>query len=212
MSQDSNDVPTVKIDTTTSSPRPQRPNEPAPTSGPAWSDAAAGAEQGWVEGGYGSDWSQNASPSVADTVGPSVMGPGAPWQSQGPADTVLGSRFGGAGMPVDRTVLIHPDRKPAIAWLVVANGPYAGHLYSLTGDKQILGREGAEITLGDPSVSGRHAAIWSEENDEGEVVFMIQDTASANGTWVNDEEILRQALKDEDRVTLGDTDMIFKQA
>ena len=212
MSSDSSNVPTVRIDTSTSGPKPQRQNDPAPTSGPAYYDELGSAGPTWDEVDYGSGRTTNPSPSVPDTVGPAFAGSGAAWHSQGTADTVLGAQGGGSGMPVDRTIVIHPDRKPAIAWLVVANGPYAGHLYSLTGDKQLLGREGAEIVLGDPSVSGRHAAIWSEENDEGEVVFMIQDTASSNGTWVNDEEILRHTLKDKDRVTLGDTDLIFKQA
>ncbi len=212
MSTNSGDAPTVRINSAGAS-RPQHPSEPAQRSGPAW-NAESGTEPATrVEGGYDYGEPGGFSPTVADTVGlPPVQGAGAPWSSQAPADTVLGARVGGPGMPVDRTVLIEPDRKPAIAWLVVANGPYAGHLYPLTGDKQILGREEAEIVLGDPSVSGRHAAIWSEENDDGDVGFVIQDLASSNGTWVNDEEVCRQPLKDRDRVTLGDTDLIFTQA
>ncbi|MGH2804437.1 MAG: FHA domain-containing protein, partial [Thermoleophilaceae bacterium] len=64
-----------------------------------------------------------------------------------------------------------------------------------------VGREGCDITLGDPDVSRRHAEIRLE--DDG---VSIEDLGSTNGTYVNGERIgAPRRLQDGDEVKLGST-------
>jgi pSer/pThr/pTyr-binding forkhead associated (FHA) protein len=64
-----------------------------------------------------------------------------------------------------------------------------------------IGREGCDISLGDPDVSRRHAAIRLE----GDAVT-IEDLGSTNGTFVNGERIgAPRQLRDGDEVQIGVT-------
>jgi len=201
---DSSGAQTVKISPGGSS-QPQAPRGPAPYA----PQAAETQVEGPIYDPSGQQYSESVRAMNANVQGMSRLGPAA--QSEAAATYIgPGPSFGGPAP--DRTILIRPNQKPALAWLVVASGPYTGHLYSLTDRKQVVGREAADIVLGDPSASAQHAAIWPEPDDEGGTVFLIQDLASSNGTWVNGEEILKVQLKDDDRLSIGDTALIFKQA
>jgi predicted component of type VI protein secretion system len=62
-----------------------------------------------------------------------------------------------------------------------------------------IGREGCDITLGDPDVSRRHAEIQVSNGD-----ILISDLGSTNGTFVNGERIDQpRTLKDGDEVRIG---------
>ena len=62
-----------------------------------------------------------------------------------------------------------------------------------------IGREGCDITLGDPDVSRRHAEIQVSNGD-----ILINDLGSTNGTFVNGERIDQpRALSDGDEVRIG---------
>ena len=62
-----------------------------------------------------------------------------------------------------------------------------------------IGREGCDITLGDPDVSRRHAEIQVSNGD-----ILINDLGSTNGTFVNGERIDQpRALRDGDEVRIG---------
>jgi predicted component of type VI protein secretion system len=62
-----------------------------------------------------------------------------------------------------------------------------------------IGREGCDITLGDPDVSRRHAEIQISNGD-----ILINDLGSTNGTFVNGERIDRpRSLRDGDEVRIG---------
>jgi predicted component of type VI protein secretion system len=64
-----------------------------------------------------------------------------------------------------------------------------------------IGREGCDITLSDPDVSRRHAAI-QVVGDE----VSIEDLGSTNGTFVNGQRIeVRRRLGDGDEVKIGST-------
>jgi pSer/pThr/pTyr-binding forkhead associated (FHA) protein len=62
-----------------------------------------------------------------------------------------------------------------------------------------IGREGCDITIGDPDVSRRHAKV---QVDNGSAT--IEDLGSTNGTYVNGERIdAPRSLRDGDEVQIG---------
>lgn len=87
-----------------------------------------------------------------------------------------------------------------------APGHDGGMIYDLVGEV-VLGRgEDADILLDDPFASSRHAVIY-EQGD----VSVIEDLASTNGTYMN-EELLQspRPLHTGDRVRIGDSEFEFR--
>jgi pSer/pThr/pTyr-binding forkhead associated (FHA) protein len=73
-------------------------------------------------------------------------------------------------------------------------------------DGLIIGRgRGADVQLTDTTVSRRHAIIRVSQGQ-----CFIQDPGSSNGTYVNGRRITAQALRDGDRITIGDAELIFR--
>ena len=61
-----------------------------------------------------------------------------------------------------------------------------------------------DITINDELVSKDHAEIEARENDSGQGYdYYIKDKESTNGTFVNDNKIDQQLLKNEDIVRIG---------
>lgn len=205
-----NDQPTIKV-----GPGGQAPGANPDSGWPGHDMGQAPPTQVDGPGGAAPSYERGVPPGGGDPGGWPGMGGagfGAPAMGMPPQTVVGGPGFGVGPMPpANNTVLIRPNQKPALAWLVVADGPYAGHLFSLSGDKMVIGREASHIVLGDPAVSAQHAAIWAESDGDGGTSFLIQDLASSNGTIVNGREELRVTMKDGDRLKLGDTSLIFKQ-
>jgi FHA domain len=80
----------------------------------------------------------------------------------------------------------------------VEQKPNQGAERQLEGDATI-GREGCDITIGDPDVSRRHAAVRVEGD-----TATIEDLGSTNGTYVNGERIdAPRSLRDGDEVQIG---------
>jgi pSer/pThr/pTyr-binding forkhead associated (FHA) protein len=90
----------------------------------------------------------------------------------------------------------------------------AGDFWALTGGRMQVGRLGAadgiEVSLQDPTISSRHAAIVI---DGPSGAISVEDTGSTNGTFVNDEHIGfngRRDLRDGDRLRFGGFTTIVK--
>jgi len=84
----------------------------------------------------------------------------------------------------------------------------------LTGGRLQVGRLGAadgiEISLQDPTISSRHAAMVVDAPSGG---VSVEDTGSTNGTFVNDEHIGfngRREVRDGDRLRFGGFTTIVK--
>ncbi|MDI6696259.1 MAG: FHA domain-containing protein [Anaerolineales bacterium] len=109
---------------------------------------------------------------------------------------------------IDETVL---DREETslMGWLIVKRSPYLrrGHLIKIRSGA-ILGRnpKKADVVIDDDKVSSLHARIQVKENN-----FVLIDLGSANGTWVNGEELNGpRAIVQDDEIKLGDTVFVLK--
>lgn len=86
-----------------------------------------------------------------------------------------------------------------IPTLTVLQGKQKGIVYSLDGDKAVIGRSPkCEIFLNDMTVSRKHAVL---ERVAGG--WSIQDADSFNGVWVNNTNVDHVMLSDRDIVQIG---------
>jgi hypothetical protein len=90
----------------------------------------------------------------------------------------------------------------------VKSGTNAGLSYEVGEAPLLIGRDDrAEIQVLDQGVSRRHAEIFRM----GEM-FFIRDLDSRNGTFVNEERIKEELLRDGDEVRIGSTVIAFEDA
>ncbi|MCP5106178.1 MAG: FHA domain-containing protein [bacterium] len=114
------------------------------------------------------------------------------------------------------TVALEPDVPPApgeerpsfFAWMVYTDEEgLPVRDIRLTKEKSIIGKgEDADIRVTDDFVSRLHALIYFENG-----CFYLSDLGSTNGTFLNDQKVMKEVLKDGDRVRIGHKPMIFKQ-
>jgi predicted component of type VI protein secretion system len=91
--------------------------------------------------------------------------------------------------------------------LVFQEGPLAGRRIELESEL-IVGREDASLTIEDPEISRRHAAIRPVDGG-----FEIEDLGSRNGTHVNGSRIERPTrLGGGDSIKLGRSVIAFEAA
>jgi pSer/pThr/pTyr-binding forkhead associated (FHA) protein len=90
----------------------------------------------------------------------------------------------------------------------------SGDFWPLTGGRLLVGRlgaaEGIDISMQDPTISSRHAAMVI---DASSGAIVVEDTGSTNGTFVNDEHIGfngRRDLRDGDRLRFGGFTTVVK--
>jgi ABC-type multidrug transport system ATPase subunit/pSer/pThr/pTyr-binding forkhead associated (FHA) protein len=84
--------------------------------------------------------------------------------------------------------------------LVVLDGPEAGREFELVQATTLIGRErGLHIVLSAPGISRRHAKVIRRVDE-----YLLEDTGSSNGTFLNDERISEaKLLRDGDHVSFG---------
>lgn len=118
-------------------------------------------------------------------------------KAESPGDQTLAFRTtGGRGL----RKRVHPS-------LVVIQGREIGREYRLRRSRVILGRdEGAHIAIPDEGVSRRHLLFeLSWDADRRLQGILIQDLESTNGTHLNGERVERVALREGDKIQVGDT-------
>jgi pSer/pThr/pTyr-binding forkhead associated (FHA) protein len=95
--------------------------------------------------------------------------------------------------------------------LIITSGPQEGQVIPLLLKEIVIGRAVSsatwEISLQDPSVSRPHARLERKDN-----VWIIHDTGSANGTFVNDQQVTERGrvLRDGDVLTFGATSALYR--
>ncbi|MGH7435729.1 MAG: FHA domain-containing protein, partial [Polyangiaceae bacterium] len=110
---------------------------------------------------------------------------------------------------------VDPTKSRVLRGFLVAYGINPlGDFWALTSGRHVLGRlgadQGVDISLQDPTISSRHAALAVDPNTGN---ITLEDTGSTNGTFVNDEHIGfngRRDLRDGDRLRFGGYTTIVK--
>ncbi len=92
--------------------------------------------------------------------------------------------------------------------LVVVQGEEIGRRYALDAGKRILGRDSgqADLVIRDESVSGKHVMIQCSP-EAGR--FGLVDLGSLNGTLLNGHKVESAALRDGDKIFIGETVLKF---
>jgi pSer/pThr/pTyr-binding forkhead associated (FHA) protein len=89
--------------------------------------------------------------------------------------------------------------------LIVRAGGQAGERFALIDDVTRMGRHpDSEITLDDITVSRRHAEV--HQTADG---YMVADSGSLNGTYVNQERVERTRLRHGDELQVGKFRLVF---
>ncbi len=107
-----------------------------------------------------------------------------------------------------------PDLRPPqprpnpVAWFVATAGPDKGREFQVLRTEMRIGRSAeSEIHLEDGTVSREHATLrW--ENGE----YYLYDLGSLNTAKVNGRAVTKVRLQDNDQITLGNTNLVFKVA
>jgi hypothetical protein len=99
-------------------------------------------------------------------------------------------------------------------FLIAYGSNPSGDFWPLVGGRMLVGRlaqtDGIDVTLQDPTISSRHAALNIDANSGS---IAVEDTGSTNGTFVNDEHIGfngRRELRDGDKIRFGGFTTIVK--
>jgi len=96
------------------------------------------------------------------------------------------------------------DSEAGCLVLIYPAGPDMGKRFELELDEMIIGRGAdTDLQVDRDSVSRRHAKIVRTGSG-----FLVKDLGSTNGTYVNDQPVQEQNLRDGDKVKIGNT--IFK--
>jgi hypothetical protein len=84
-------------------------------------------------------------------------------------------------------------------------GEHDRRRYTVRPGRQTVGRRGDnDIVIGDPSVSASHAWIMNQQGH-----YVIMNTLSTNGTFVNGQRVHESVLRHGDRIRLGLAEFVF---
>jgi pSer/pThr/pTyr-binding forkhead associated (FHA) protein len=94
---------------------------------------------------------------------------------------------------------------PGTALLISTRGAVSGSRYLLDEDEVSVGRDPrADILLDDSTVSRAHA-VFRRAGD----TYVVVDSGSLNGTYVNRKRVDRQELKNGDEIMIGKFRLVF---
>ena len=92
--------------------------------------------------------------------------------------------------------------------LRIKDGPGEGLVFALEKELMVMGRDAScDIQLPDQGVSRRHAEIYRVGK-----LFFIRDLGSRNGTFVNDERVDEELLREGDIIMMGATVLVLEES
>lgn len=100
-----------------------------------------------------------------------------------------------------------PGSVQLLGWLVPLQGAHRGELFTLQPKNTIGNGSDTTVTmvLNDKFMSSKHAEIAAENG-----LWILRDTGSTNGTYVNNRRVDRHELVDNDFIKFGSAMMKFK--
>ncbi|MGE0400303.1 MAG: FHA domain-containing protein [Kofleriaceae bacterium] len=98
-----------------------------------------------------------------------------------------------------------PGSMQLCGWLVPLQGPQKGELFTLQPTTIIGTDKSCGVVLQDKFMSSKHAEIKAENG-----IWVLRDSGSTNGTYVNNKRIDRHELVDNDFVKFGQAMLKFK--
>jgi len=108
--------------------------------------------------------------------------------------------------PEDRAVLTQIQNSAGEkAMILIARGPNKGSRFLITADGVSIGRSSeSSIFLDDITVSRTHATIVKKEKS-----FVLKDSGSLNGTYINNNSIDEHTLVSGDEFQIGKFHLLF---
>jgi len=98
------------------------------------------------------------------------------------------------------------DGFPVVGWIVPLNGQNAYQTFKLRGSGTKIGTQPpADMVVNDGFMSTDHCQITCSPQG-----FVLIDSGSTNGCYVNDKKVQKHELVDNDLITLGKTNFKFK--
>lgn len=91
------------------------------------------------------------------------------------------------------------------AYLLILGASPGQERQPLTLAKTVFGRQGADVAMDDPAVSGSHFQIEAFGKE-----FFLRDLESRNGTFLNGSQVRYSQILPGDQITAGKTSLIFR--
>jgi pSer/pThr/pTyr-binding forkhead associated (FHA) protein len=135
---------------------------------------------------------------------------GAPLEHALGEDTTITLLPGDTGVdtPESEFTVALDDLPEGTGLLLVKRGPNVGSRFALDGEVTRVGRHpDSDIFLDDITVSRRHAEFVRQG-----VGYVVRDTGSLNGTYLNRERIEEAVLANGDEVQIGKFKLVFVTA
>lgn len=99
---------------------------------------------------------------------------------------------------------------PKTPKLTVLHEKHRGKTFELEKEVITIGRrDGMDICIKDPSMSGHHANLIRVEREDGTVGYVLQDNNSSNGTRINNIPIEEQELNSSDLILFGMVEVLY---
>lgn len=187
-----------------------RPQNPAPLDDEMPTDPFGGAAPrggGYVESSRSADYGDDA-----PTDWPGHGGAGSAYAADDEPTEMPVGRGGRRGRAaeeedeIDSTVIDRPQTG-LLGWLVVKSGGRYGHMYKIK-PGALIGRDArkADMILDDEKISGLHAKLMVKEGR-----FVLWDLGSANGTYLNGQEVTAATpVKENDEIKMGNLVFVLK--
>ena len=98
-----------------------------------------------------------------------------------------------------------PGSMQLLGWIVPLQGAQRGELFTLSPTTTIGTDPKCTVVLNDKFMSSKHAEIKAENG-----VWVLRDSGSTNGTYVNNRRVDRHELVDNDFIKFGSAMLKFK--
>ena len=98
-----------------------------------------------------------------------------------------------------------PGSHQLCGWIIPLQGPQRGELFTLSPKTTIGTDPKCTVVLNDKFMSSKHAEVAAENG-----VWVLRDSGSTNGTYVNNRRVDRHELVDNDFIKFGSAMLKFK--